>query len=94
MQLRRLGFVRGHGHGQETRGAAPAQVPSVSSCLLLQPNRQRFGRFDLLVEDDGPVRVVAGLFNSVSTGPNGVGDKHSVVRVGRYSQREETMQDL
>jgi hypothetical protein len=61
VQLSRLRLVRGHGHWQETRGASPAEVSSTSSGFLLEPERQRFRRLDLFVEDDGSVRVVAGL---------------------------------
>ena len=61
VQLRLLGFVRRHGHGQETRGAPPTQVSSVSGSFLLQPDGQRLGRLDLFVKNDGPVRMIAGL---------------------------------
>lgn len=66
MQLRRLGLIRRHGHGQETLRAAPAKVSSVSSCFLLQPDRQSLGGFNLFVENDGAMGVIAGLFETGS----------------------------
>lgn len=43
VQLSRLRLIRRHGHWQETRRASPAEVSSVSSRFLLQPDRQCFG---------------------------------------------------
>ncbi len=59
MELGRLWLVRRH--VQETCRALPAKVSSVPRSYLLQMNRQRLWRLDLLVDNDGPVGVIVGL---------------------------------